>query len=476
MKERGITLIALVITIIVLLILAGITINTLVGDSGIITKAQEASFRTEMEAIEEQVRIKESFCLIEDKNITDIFTEQLTINDAKKWDIELKMEVIYWGQYEIGINRITRAYAKENWRNILESKNGDTGKIDNLYYIDKETSLGKEHRYLYDTRVKTIYKVPITRVGTHKVHSIEELEYQMNKKDRKIRPGTLINTETNINNVEGIGYYEPNLSGFIKENTKIIYYSLDNKNIIEETAEEYIKSGKQRVINREGNDYIFYDYKNQKWANILVENKGVKSYWVWIPRYAYKIIGNETKILFIDENNKQIDGQELPSDYIVHPAFNNSKKGIWVSKYEPIQEINKEVGDFPYYIPDMTGYNPENTYLEVFNEQTKEFKETRLSDVENLTKFSRENNWFDYENRIWANIKTVNPNSGVEAWWVWIPRYAYNITGNQISVIFTDINDNPLEGGKLPSNYIPHPAFKDGKKGIWVSKYEPIEK
>ena len=41
-KERGITLVALVITVIVLIILAGVTLSTLIGDSGIITKAQEA--------------------------------------------------------------------------------------------------------------------------------------------------------------------------------------------------------------------------------------------------------------------------------------------------------------------------------------------------------------------------------------------------------------------------------------------------
>ena len=35
-KEKGITLIALVITIIVLLILAGVTIATLTGDNGIL--------------------------------------------------------------------------------------------------------------------------------------------------------------------------------------------------------------------------------------------------------------------------------------------------------------------------------------------------------------------------------------------------------------------------------------------------------
>ncbi|MCI8636954.1 MAG: hypothetical protein HFJ36_03755, partial [Clostridia bacterium] len=39
-KEKGITLIALVITIIVLLILAGIAIATLTGENGILNKSE----------------------------------------------------------------------------------------------------------------------------------------------------------------------------------------------------------------------------------------------------------------------------------------------------------------------------------------------------------------------------------------------------------------------------------------------------
>ena len=46
-KNKGITLIALVVTIVVLLILAGVTIATLTGDNGILTRAQEAKEKTE---------------------------------------------------------------------------------------------------------------------------------------------------------------------------------------------------------------------------------------------------------------------------------------------------------------------------------------------------------------------------------------------------------------------------------------------
>jgi Tfp pilus assembly protein PilE len=52
--KRGITLIALVITIIVLLILAGITINLTIGEDGIITKAKEAGDKYAQSAENEQ--------------------------------------------------------------------------------------------------------------------------------------------------------------------------------------------------------------------------------------------------------------------------------------------------------------------------------------------------------------------------------------------------------------------------------------
>ena len=58
LKERnGITLIALVITIIVLLILAGVVITTLTGDNGILGKAKTAKTTNDEEKAKEQIKI-----------------------------------------------------------------------------------------------------------------------------------------------------------------------------------------------------------------------------------------------------------------------------------------------------------------------------------------------------------------------------------------------------------------------------------
>ena len=56
-KERGITLIALVITIIVLLILAGVSIAMLTGENGVLTKATEAKDQTEIAQEKEEIKM-----------------------------------------------------------------------------------------------------------------------------------------------------------------------------------------------------------------------------------------------------------------------------------------------------------------------------------------------------------------------------------------------------------------------------------
>ena len=56
-KQRGITLISLVVTIIVLIILAGVSINMLVGENGIITQAQSAKTKTEETQAKEKLEM-----------------------------------------------------------------------------------------------------------------------------------------------------------------------------------------------------------------------------------------------------------------------------------------------------------------------------------------------------------------------------------------------------------------------------------
>ena len=57
-NSKGITLIALVISIIVMLILAGISLNAVIGDNGIITQAQNATYMQGIAALEEYLQME----------------------------------------------------------------------------------------------------------------------------------------------------------------------------------------------------------------------------------------------------------------------------------------------------------------------------------------------------------------------------------------------------------------------------------
>ena len=56
-KENGVTLVALVITIIVLLILAGVTLAMVMGENGIFGKANKASENTNISSARDAVRL-----------------------------------------------------------------------------------------------------------------------------------------------------------------------------------------------------------------------------------------------------------------------------------------------------------------------------------------------------------------------------------------------------------------------------------
>ena len=64
MKNRGITLIALVVTIIVLLVLAGISISMLTGQNGILNRASEAKEKTEIASVDEQRKLAQAEALM----------------------------------------------------------------------------------------------------------------------------------------------------------------------------------------------------------------------------------------------------------------------------------------------------------------------------------------------------------------------------------------------------------------------------
>ena len=86
-NQKGITLIALVITIIVLLILAGVSIAMLTGENGILTKATQSTKETAkgeaVEAVKLAVSTVKADMLDSTKNTADKTYSSLTMDNIK---------------------------------------------------------------------------------------------------------------------------------------------------------------------------------------------------------------------------------------------------------------------------------------------------------------------------------------------------------------------------------------------------------
>ena len=102
-KEKGITLIALVVTIIVLLILAGVTLYMALGDSGIIDQAQSAKQQTEARDEREQVELAVVSARNTSLNGRD-FYEALKANILKEFNSDNVTQGTKDNQYIITLN------------------------------------------------------------------------------------------------------------------------------------------------------------------------------------------------------------------------------------------------------------------------------------------------------------------------------------------------------------------------------------
>ena len=89
-QNKGITLIALAVTIIVMLILAGVTIATLTGDSGIITQASLSKVINELTKYKEEVELYKANKKLED---VEFYEESLTAGkDSINYNIKTEEE------------------------------------------------------------------------------------------------------------------------------------------------------------------------------------------------------------------------------------------------------------------------------------------------------------------------------------------------------------------------------------------------
>ena len=146
-KEKGITLIALVITIIVLLILAGVVIATLTGDNGILGKAKTAKTTNDEEKAKEQIKIAVMGSYGKDGELN---YDDLTKNLGQIGIKELPKEASYPLEVTLdGVSATIKANGEVNFTtsggytqtgDTITSPDGKTMKVGD--YVDYDPTLG----------------------------------------------------------------------------------------------------------------------------------------------------------------------------------------------------------------------------------------------------------------------------------------------------------------------------------------------
>lgn len=137
-KQKGITLIALIITIIVLLILAGVSISLLVGDNGALKKAVNAKTATERTSVIEyaQAEIIGKQAENEGSNIkksdlisilNNYFSNVSEIQDSENILEETVTSKSNYGVYDIKVSEIYNGgFLEDKFSYIVEEASGET--------------------------------------------------------------------------------------------------------------------------------------------------------------------------------------------------------------------------------------------------------------------------------------------------------------------------------------------------------------
>ena len=254
--EKGITLIALVITIIILLILAAITISALTGDNGILARAADTKLQTEIAKEKEELAVAYNGAKIE-KRGKEIVAEDMNTQFSKNG---------------------TNANARGN--SIITVKFTESGRI---YEIDENgkitesttewkeyeitATMTKLHQYYVDGDMANGYQLKNDGSDCISIESREELKY--------------LSEYTNLNNqTENITFV---ILNDINLNEGIAFGG--DGSITGGTPEEWIPIGEMERI--EVASQSDWDSKIAQYGKLYSSTEREKSYSNWTDEYYY---------------------------------------------------------------------------------------------------------------------------------------------------------------------------------------------
>ena len=419
-----------------------------------------------------------------------------------------------------------QTYFTENIKNFIDKQNSSGEYLKDESTIDVTAT--STVIYAYKSKIYTFYvdeNGNVTHAGTKQEGQKEEISrVDVPKTEYKL--------------VGDVYCQSPDLSGFGKDSTYYVTYDENGKETI---------TGRIDTVNQPEN---WYDYSStaKKWANVVTITNNQIAYWVWIPRYVYRLdttnqfvntyfVSQNTKSNATEFKYKTSDGEQTisASEYSMPESFTfggQDLAGIWVSKYEIsessisnaeiihcgedannitvstsnpsgnyrvfVDGVEKYAGTLPHTFSnlvenasydicvisetsgpigrkvmwtqciikvDTSGFDKENTFYVTYDNDGKETY-TRLDK-------GIPANWYNYREKKWANIVTINENQ--VAYWTYIPRYEYvaNSGAQSVDIKFISKSQTTPDGGyEIPESFT---FGGQNLAGFWSSKYEISE-
>lgn len=391
-KNEGITMVALVVTVVLLIILAGVTISASTNAYEI---AKMSGFVSKMNMIQEQVNIEHTKKVNGDERVQNYGIE---IPQNKIEEVNIALD----GKSSTGFRYFTPEYLKRdlNIEGIDETViiNFDTREVyslagvtyqNKIYYTQYELPDG-QYNIGYENSIvasKPSFEIEKLNYSTYSTINVKNIVYNSNASSGVAYYGLV--TDQNEDNVE-VQYWQtmPNNAVDLNASNSEIKFTVDvnqsgkyaikfvdkaNNEKIEivdvvivnepeltegMTPVIYDDKAKQwKIVSKEDRGK-WYDYSNSKkeWANIMLSDGLVfdsdnyvttmGSMFVWIPRYAYSIAENyhstsrgTIKIRFLkgttnistDGANLTINNESGIDKWNIHPCFTNGNKNNYAN-------------------------------------------------------------------------------------------------------------------------------------------------
>ena len=496
-KTSGITLIALVVTIVVLLILAGITISLVFSENGIISKSKNAKEQTEISKVREQLELAKGPEYIEGNGRynPDSYFERIEaegIIGNKDTDVIDNGD----GTYEVTttsgyIFKITLVPSKDNVEDIQIEHIGKvdgprirnlkvTNKTTNSITVEVETANAEGATYTY-------YYKKDGEVSWKKAEEIKEKTYTFsglesnviyNIKVRVEKDGKAVEKEVSTITgelPEGAVQFSPvewkNGQASTTITTSETGYTLQYQ--IGEIAEgNWTNTTSGSVIGNLQHGQIVYgrlfDGTNgSKTANIDVQDEiEPQQATISLSGTSTNTEGSITATVTLTDNESGVNTTASKWGYnTTAGAIGENESSYTGGNFSSGQTITlKATTAGTYYLHVLTVDNAGNKKETISNAVTVEkvlvadgsYNDDKGVNTPNIgegmipIKWNgsswvettvNDPDWYDYTAKKWANAKTSDGSM-----WVWIPRYAYSITSGYHSSSAGNIDVEFMKG------------------------------